>query len=738
MLTISFLAGALRVAGTLAAVGAPLVPPPQPPTLTVTEHLSIVGTAEKAAEVPGSVQILGPAELERQNYTDIHRVLAVVPGVYVQEEDGLGLRPNIGMRATGVERSSKITLLEDGVLIAPAPYTAPAAYYFPSTGRLESVEVRKGSAAIQQGPFTTGGAINLITASVPGRLGLALHGSAGEYGSQVLHARAGDTRSRMGWLLQSYHQESSGFKQLDGGGNTGTAIGDLLGKLRFDSTSGAPWQQSLELKLGRSRQRGRETYLGLTGDDFAQTPFRRYAGSAADGIRADHDLRQARWVLRPRSRFDLVFAAYDHDFFRDWFKNESTLGVSNAAILESPDRYSQHLAILRGEVDSDPSALTVRHNRRSYASRGVQTLLTWSLGSAGTEHDLEIGARLHKDDEDRFQHEDGYQMHGGRPLLDRQGAPGSQSNRLSTAKAFALFFQDTIRTGRLTVTPGIRRESIDYRRDDFSTADPKRDLGPQRRRDNAVEVWIPGVGATWELRPKQRLFLGIHRGFSPPGAGQNPDTREERSLNFELGHRWIGSRLRSELVAFWNDYDNLLGVETVSGGGATTGDLHNGGAVHARGIEASLRIDLGDASGGLAGPLRLSYTFTEAIFQSSFATDFEDWGPAVHRGDRLPYLPAHRLAIDGGISTRHFGVSGVLAYTDAMRTRSGSGPLVPALATDAHWTFDLALEERPLERLRLFVQVRNAFDEVYLAARRPYGARPGMPRTVLVGFDLDF
>ena len=100
-------------------------------------------------------------ELEAQNYDDVHRVLKQVPGVYVRDEDGLGLRPNIGLRGANSDRSAKVTLMEDGVLMAPAPYSAPAAYYFPLTTRLTAVEVFKGPASIQYGPQTIGGALNM-------------------------------------------------------------------------------------------------------------------------------------------------------------------------------------------------------------------------------------------------------------------------------------------------------------------------------------------------------------------------------------------------------------------------------------------------------------------------------------------------------------------------------------------------------------------------------------------------
>ena len=108
------------------------------------EHITIFGTAQSARDVAGGASVITPDDLGKFEITDVVRALRRVPGVSLQIEDGWALRPNISIRGTATERSSRVTLMEDNVLIAPAPYAAPSAYYFPTFGRISSVEVLKG------------------------------------------------------------------------------------------------------------------------------------------------------------------------------------------------------------------------------------------------------------------------------------------------------------------------------------------------------------------------------------------------------------------------------------------------------------------------------------------------------------------------------------------------------------------------------------------------------------------
>ncbi|MFN5879179.1 MAG: TonB-dependent receptor plug domain-containing protein, partial [Flavobacteriales bacterium] len=114
--------------------------------LIETQSVSIIGGQSKF--VGGSGQKITPTQLQKLNQPDINKVLRTVPGVQIRDEDGFGLRPNIGLRGTPVNRCAKITLMEDGMLIAPAAYSDPAAYYFPTFTRISAVEVLKGSSQI--------------------------------------------------------------------------------------------------------------------------------------------------------------------------------------------------------------------------------------------------------------------------------------------------------------------------------------------------------------------------------------------------------------------------------------------------------------------------------------------------------------------------------------------------------------------------------------------------------------
>ena len=131
----------------------------------ILEEVTIIGDRDGVRTLLGSGALVDSEQVANEVLVDINQALKTVPGIYIQEEDGYGLRPNIGIRGATSERSSKISLLEDGVMIAPAPYSNPSAYYFPTAARMHAFEVIKGAPLLRYGPHTTGGVLNMVSST---------------------------------------------------------------------------------------------------------------------------------------------------------------------------------------------------------------------------------------------------------------------------------------------------------------------------------------------------------------------------------------------------------------------------------------------------------------------------------------------------------------------------------------------------------------------------------------------
>jgi Fe(3+) dicitrate transport protein len=669
-------------------------------------------------------------------HTDLQRVLRQVPGVYVVEEEGYGLRPNIGLRGSGTDRSARVALMEDGVLIAPAPYAAAAAYYTPTMQRMQAVEIRKGSAAVRHGPRTTGGAINLISTAIPDApLAGRAHIMLGEDDTLLGHAHIGGRGEHFGFLLEGVRQQTDGFKDLDGGGDTGYELDDYRAKLSYRTGPDAARYQEVQLKIGRTDQTADETYLGLTDADFRTDPYRRYAASQLDEFDSEHDQLELRHFIALGNGLDLTTVLYRNEFARNWYKGQSVGGTSLDAVLTDPLTFADQLAWLQGG-DSPDDAVVIRANNREYLAEGAQLILGWTPAWQGpAQHEFELSVRYHEDDEDRLQWEDAYRMLDGRLELTSAGAPGSQDNRVGSAEALSIYLQDEIRFGRWTLTPGLRFESIDLERRDFARTDPGRAAGPTRVRDSSVEEWIPGVGVLYALTPEVSLLASVHKGFNPPGPGSDADAEE--SVNYEAGVRFADARVSAEAIAYFNDYDNLVGTCTLSsGGGCDVGDQFDGGEVEMYGLELSAATEFSLAS-GLRVPLRGSYTYSKAEFQNGFASAFEEWAD-VQPGDKLPYLPEQQLQLGVGLAGGRWRADLTGTYVGEMRVVAGSGNPAPAQRVDDHWVVDLAAAFDLTDQVSLFARVENLLDEDYLAARRPAGSRPGRPQTALVGVNVSF
>ena len=710
------------------------------------QEVTIIGSRVQARRLTGAGHFIGAEELRRFSYADIQRIVREVPGVSIQLEDGYGLRPNISIRGVATERSGRITLLEDNVLIAPAPYSAPSAYYFPTAGRMAAFEILKGPSAITQGPYTIGGALNMVSTPIPQDANGRVVTEMGEDATNRVHAYYGARdESGFGFMVETHQWQSDGYQSIDRSDNdTGLDVEDYTLKLGY-APQGSPHQ--LELKLQYAKQNSNQSYLGLTDADFASSPYRRYGLSELDNIETEHEQAILRYQFDVNENLYLTATAYNNEHARNWFKTEGIDfdGSDDAESFErtgwlnvvqainrgnSLDGFSpsELQAILDGSADTPVGSIQLRANDREYYSRGVQFSLNASGQIGAMSHSLKAGLRIHEDEEDRLQRNSNYRQVNGDLVLNDFGMLGNAGNRVQEAQAVSLHVYDEIRFGNWTLTPGLRYEDIDQQRTRY------RDGAERTFRDsrsNDVEVWLPGIGVLYQINPALSLVAGVHKGFTAPS--NSPGTREEEAINYEAGFRYATDRLNAELIGFVSDYDNILGVCTNSSGSdCVIGDAFNGDAATVQGLEFQFNTELAN-NAAMSVPLNFSYTHINGEFDTNIA-DTAFFGD-VSAGDPLPYLPDNQFRLALGLVTGAWAsyISG--NYVDEVCVRASCGPFEE---TDDTFTVDASVNYQFNPQLTVFGRLENLTGEENILGRQPSGARPNKGQTVTAGLRFDF
>lgn len=713
-------------------------------------EITIFGSQADASGIPGGATEITLDDILKFNQSDIQRMIRQVPGVSIQVEDGYGLRPNISIRGTPTERSARITLLEDGVLIAPAPYAAPAAYYFPTAGRLSAVEILKGPAAIAEGPYTVGGAINMLSTPIPQRRGGMLNLQAGEDATWRVHANYGADNGRFGWLLETHQWQSDGFQSLDTGDETGLEKEDYLVKLRYSSEADASIYQQLDLKLHYASENSDQSYLGLTDADFDDSPLRRYRASTLDNIDTEHEQVMVRYLARA-GNVEMTASVYHNEFERDWFKTESLditgspdaqtfNGISWFQVVQAvntnsaigPATPTLLAGILNGD-DTAAGAIQVRSNAREYYSTGIDIDFKWSADLGSTTHEFSAGVRRHTDHSERLQRNSTYSQLGGELTLDDLGLLGNAGNQEQDADVWAFWLRDEIDFGRLRVSPGLRYEIIEQDRTRWETrpgltTDPSsRDDGNIRdQRANDTNVLIPGIGFVYELGDQWSAYGGVHKGFSAPSNA--PGVDEEESVNYEFGFRLMNGATIADAGLFLTDYNNLVGTCTASSGvDCDVGDAFNGDAATVSGIEITMSHVFGN-EGSIRFPVSLTYTYINAEFDSDIA-DTNFFGD-VSKGDPLPYIPDSQGLFSVGVEANRWVAYLSVNFVGESCVRASCGPFE---ATEASTLIDTSFSFSLNDRVALTATVENLANESDIVGRTPYGARPNKSRTAMLG-----
>lgn len=680
-------------------------------TQVLAPTVEVIGVKENLDHIPGSGEIIDEQSLQDSHPFTTNEALRKAPGVVVRDEEGIGLRPNIGIRGLNPTRSTKTLLLEDGIPLAYAPYGDNASYYHPPIERFERIEILKGAGLIMFGPQTLGAVINYVTPAPSVEPGGELTLSAGN--RDYLAGKARLTGHNM--LVDLTHKQTDGARD-----NTHSKINDIYYKAVLPMGDG----QALTLRANVYAEDSQVTYTGIT-----QAEYQNF-GIRYNPFKND-EFKIHRFGASATHRIDLTDTAvlitnfYSSIFSRDWWRQSSNTLDPQCGTDFRNDR-------LAGVAVNPDACNSIQGRLRDYYTYGVEPRLTLQHSLFGVASELDAGVRAHYERQERKQ------VNGTSPAA-RTGTIAEDQLRLT--QAYSAFVANRFMLGdKWTMTPGVRVESISAdRRNSINNTIGKTDL----------TEWIPALGATFSPAPNMTFFAGVHKGFAPPrvedligGTGTTTDVDVEKSINFELGVRsTVKPGLRVEATAFRNDYSNLIAVGSV----ASNVNLSQGEAL-TQGVELSGRFDsreMWNTSGNFFA--QLAYTWLPTADQETAFVEVATLTvvPGSAPGNRLPYAPENTLTATIGYEFP-WGLKTLLetVYVDEQFADFGN-TVAPSAdgqrgLIDGYTIFNLAVNyDWKAATTSLFLAVKNLADKEYIVDRTR-GILPGSPRLVQAGLTYRF
>jgi Fe(3+) dicitrate transport protein len=711
--------------------------------------VEVIESVKALERIPGSAVRIDARQLRESRAFTTNELLRKVTGLNVREEEGLGLRPNIGVRGLSPTRSTKVLLLEDGVPFTIAPYGDNATYYHPPVDRFESVEVLKGSGQILYGPQTIGGVINYLTPAIPllpeARVTLA----GGSRGFRSAHARAGGTFGGAGIFGDYIRKEGRGARV-----NTASTLDDM--SLKFLVPLAA--QQSLSVRANLFRERSQVTYSGLTEAEYAADP--RSNPFAADEMLLDRigaalTHRVAVGVnagVGAGAAPALTTTLYGYRVTRDWWRQSS-----NSA--QRPNDLSDPQC---GGMANLSTSCGTEGRLREYNVVGIEPRFAWQAVGAHAVLQVELGGRAHLETQERRQ------VNAAFPRSRTEGPPsdvnsGLMEDNRRTTSALAAYLQARALAGKFSVTPGIRVEHLRLTRLNRRPV-PASAQGASGA--TSLTALIPGFGATYAPQNGVTVFAGVHRGFAPPRpedvisntSGGVVELSAEASWNTELGARWTPNAIFSlESTLFQLDFENQTVPASVAGGTGAT--LTSAGRTMHRGVELAIQGSSPVSAARVTPFVEVAATWLPiARFAGErFAyvgTAGSDVAGKVYAdqnapgtrtklrvtGNRLPYAPEAMLTAtigarhSAGVDVRLEAVTVSGQFADPLNTRV----LVPdgqqgPIAGNTLWNLTV---NAPVfsTGVRAWLTVKNLTDHT-VVVDRSRGLLPGMPRVVQMGFE---
>jgi Fe(3+) dicitrate transport protein len=682
-------------------------------------QVDVVGTDRDAiAEIPGSVAVVSANELRFSHPIDANEVLRRVTGVHVREDSGpVGLRLNIGIRGLNPDRSRQILVLEDGIPLSLAPYGEPELYYSPPIDRMQRVEILKGSGSILYGPQTIGGVVNFVTPDPPQKSGGSFQLIGGQRDFLNFLSSYGGTIGKFGGYVSFLRKQGDGFRAFNFG------VTDLTGKVNYMFND----RHIVGGKFSIYDEGSNSTYLGLTTAEFARDPNQNPVPN--DRLDVNRYFGSVNYQFIPNETTIINTTVYAYHTKRNWRRQDFDRSrVAGRAYLS-----------VFGDESIPGGAVFLRdsagNRNRKFDVAGIESRLSKEYSIAGNRSSFAAGVSyLYEKAFDDFA--------AGATATSSDGILRDSETR--PARAVSGFVQNRFTIGRkFTVTPGLRFESYKYERIITRARVGGVPTDVNRRGEEDVTAFIPGIGVTFQPIEQLTFFAGAHRGFSPPrvkdavsSAGVPVELDAEFSWNYEAGLRYATKLgFNAEATFYTLDFSNQIIPASQSGGATST--LINAGKTLHQGFELQAGFDFGKL-------LETGQSLTADVRYSNLAiARFEN---GIFEGNRLPYAPDDLFSfIVGYRDLRGFGGQYDFTFVGrqfadnnetAAPNANGEIGLIPSytlhnVSVDYEHRFEKFL-------ITPFVTIKNLTNRVYISSRAPQGIQPGLFRQANIGIRVRF
>jgi Fe(3+) dicitrate transport protein len=686
------------------------------------------------ANIPGSTASLSKTDLKLIAPLSANEMFRKFAGVHVVDEEGVGMRINIGIRGLDPDRSRGVLVLEDGIPVSLNPYGEPELYYSPVIDRMSGLEVMKGSGQIIYGPQTIGGVVNYLTSGMPDKNELKVKISAGSGAlANLLINHSAKINNNVGINTSLMR------KRADQLGYVSFGITDFNTKLFLKLNKKA----DLIYKLGIYDEVSNSTYIGLTQTMFNQGNQDFTLMSPADLLKIRRYSTSLTHLYKFSKKTSLQSNVYAYTTTRNWQRQDFSSSKST----------SNQTGVIWGDTSVENGAIYMRnqnaHRDRQFQVFGMESKLNHEYRFLKRSSEVKVGVRYLA--EKAFE-----QRKNGKKYDAKSG--DLVEDEIRTGNAVSAFVHNQISlSSKVILTAGVRLENYDYNRNilrnTFRINNVNRIVDTNLIAENSIMSIIPGAGLNFNIKPNNTIFAGVHKGFAPPrlkdaitAQGVVYQLDAEESWNYELGTRGTFRQfLTYELTGFYMQFENQIIPVSESSGGTGSGLVNGGQTIH-QGIEASYKLNIFNMLRSKSRSklhFQNNLSFVKAYYnkdrfinsgseQVNIKNNYTPYAPKYFHTASLNYeLPMGLgFVANASFTGEQFGDE-LNSITPSNDGREGMIKAFKVFDANVYYKIKKI-------NAQLSGSVKNLTNERYIASRRPQGIRVGLPRIAVVTFEMTF